>query len=108
MEVLLANAKVGTIVPLYREENKYYIDESNLDNLVFLDNGTQFVITSEKSGYMHLYLTISTDGKDKRLPKEISISSISTVMILFANSSTILPTKNLHLKNTFIALTKRD
>ena len=56
MEVLLANAKVGTIVPLYREENKYYIDESNLDNLVFLDNGTQFVITSEKSGYMHLYL----------------------------------------------------
>ena len=31
MEVLLANAKVGTIVPLYREENKYYIDESNLD-----------------------------------------------------------------------------
>lgn len=56
MEVLLANPKVGTNVPLYREENKYYIDESNLDNLVFLDNGTQFVITSEKSGYMHLYL----------------------------------------------------
>ena len=52
--------------------------------------------------------TISTDGKDKRLPKEISISSISTVMIPFVNSSTILPTKNLHLKNTFIALTKRD
>ncbi len=56
MEVSLANAKVGTTVPLYREENKYYIAESNLDNLVFLDNGTQFVITSEKSGYMHLYL----------------------------------------------------
>lgn len=56
MEILLANAKIGNTVPLYREENKYYIDESNLDNLVFLDNGTQFVITSEKSGYMHLYL----------------------------------------------------
>lgn len=56
MEVLLANAKVGSITPLYREENKYYIDESNLDNLVFLDNGTQFVITSEKNGFMHLYL----------------------------------------------------
>lgn len=56
MEILLANAKVGSTTPLYREENKYYIEESNLDNLVFLDNGTQFVITSEKSGYMHLYL----------------------------------------------------
>lgn len=56
MEVLLANAKVGTFVPLYREENKYYIAENNLDNLVFLDNGTQFVMTSEKNGFMHLYL----------------------------------------------------
>ena len=56
MEVLLANAKIGSTTPLYREENKYYIDESNLDNLVFLDNGTQFVITSEKNGFMHLYL----------------------------------------------------
>ncbi len=65
MEVLLANAKVGSIQPLYREENKYYIDESNLDNLVFLDNGTQFVITSEKSGYMHLYL-YDISGREKQ------------------------------------------
>ena len=65
MEILLANAKVGTIVPLYREENKYYIDESNLDNLVFLDNGTQFVITSEKSGYMHLYL-YDLNGRERQ------------------------------------------
>lgn len=55
MEVLLANSKTGNITPLYREENKYYIDESNLDNLVFLENN-RFIITSEKSGYMHLYL----------------------------------------------------
>lgn len=65
MEVLLANTKVGTNVPLYREENKYYIDESNLDNLIFLDNGTQFIITSEKSGYMHLYL-YDMSGKERQ------------------------------------------
>lgn len=65
MEVLLANAKVGTTVPLYREENKYYIDESNLDNLIFLDNGTQFVVTSEKSGFMHLYL-YDISGREKQ------------------------------------------
>lgn len=66
MEILLANAKIGNTVPLYREENKYYIDESNLDNLVFLDNGTQFVITSEKSGYMHLYL-YDISGTEKQV-----------------------------------------
>ena len=42
-----------------------YIDESNLDNLVFLDNGTQFVITSEKSGYMHLYL-YDLNGRERQ------------------------------------------
>lgn len=65
MEVLLANAKVGSTVPLYREENKYYIDESNLDNLIFLANGTQFIITSEKNGYMHLYL-YDMNGREKQ------------------------------------------
>ena len=65
MEVLLANVKVGTTTPLYREENKYYIAESNLDNLVFLDNGKEFVITSEKSGYMHLYL-YDMAGREKQ------------------------------------------
>ncbi len=56
MEILMANVKTGTTSILYREENPYYIAEENLDNFVFLDNGTQFVLTSEKSGYMHLYL----------------------------------------------------
>lgn len=65
MEVLLANAKIGTTTLLYREENKYYIDESNLDHLVFLNNGNQFVITSEKSGYMHLYL-YDMSGKERK------------------------------------------
>lgn len=69
MEVLLANAKIGTTTPLYREENKYYIDEGNLDNLVFLDNGTQFVVTSEKSGYMHLYLYDMSGHEKQALTK---------------------------------------
>ncbi|WP_251619728.1 S9 family peptidase [Odoribacter lunatus] len=56
MDILLANVRTGHTTSLYREENKYYIDESNLDNFIFLEDGKQFVITSEKSGYMHLYL----------------------------------------------------
>lgn len=65
MDILQANPKTGVTTPLYREQNKYYIAESNLDNLVFLDNGEQFVITSEKNGYMHLYLYDMT-GKERR------------------------------------------
>ena len=65
MDVLAANAKTGTTTPLYREQNKYYIAESNFDNLIFLDNGTNFVITSEKNGFMHLYLYDMT-GKEKK------------------------------------------
>lgn len=56
MNIYLANVKTGKSTVLYREKNKYYIAESNLDNLFFLEDGKQFVITSEKSGFMHLYL----------------------------------------------------
>lgn len=56
LEVLLANARVGSTTVLYREENKYYIAEENLDNLVFTEDGKYFIMSSEKNGYSHLYL----------------------------------------------------
>ncbi|MDE5640044.1 MAG: S9 family peptidase [Odoribacter sp.] len=65
MDVLLANVRTGRTTPLYREENKYYIDESNLDHLIFLEDGQHFVITSEKSGYMHIYL-YDMSGHEKK------------------------------------------
>lgn len=65
MEILLANVRTGTTTPLYREENQYYIAESNLDNLTFLEDGEHFTITSEKNGYMHAYLYDMT-GKEKK------------------------------------------
>ncbi|MDR2413484.1 MAG: S9 family peptidase, partial [Odoribacteraceae bacterium] len=65
MEVLLANARVGTTTLLYREENKYYIPEEQLDNLHFLADGRHFVASSEKSGYSHLYL-FDMSGKEKQ------------------------------------------
>lgn len=65
MDILLANVRTGHTTPLYREENKYYIAESNLDHLIFLEDGEHFVITSEKSGYMHLYL-YDMSGHEKK------------------------------------------
>ncbi len=65
LELLSANVRTGKSTILYREENKYYIDESNLDRFIFLEDGQHFVLTSEKSGYMHLYL-YDMSGKEKR------------------------------------------
>jgi dipeptidyl-peptidase-4 len=41
---------------LYREENDRYIAEEHLDNLYFMEDGRHFVMSSERSGFTHLYL----------------------------------------------------
>ncbi len=54
LELVLADAKTGETSTLFREKNKYYVDIH--DNLTFLENGNQFIWTSEKDGYNHVYL----------------------------------------------------
>jgi dipeptidyl-peptidase 4 len=56
LEILLAEAQSGQSRVLYTEENKYYIEDGNFDDIVFLKNATQFIIMSEKDGYKHIYL----------------------------------------------------
>ncbi|MDT8309139.1 MAG: prolyl oligopeptidase family serine peptidase, partial [Bacteroidales bacterium] len=59
LEILLATPKTGKSRIVYEEKNKYYIDIT--DNLFFLDDG--FIITSEKSGYNHIYYhSIATEN----------------------------------------------
>lgn len=53
LEILLNNASDGTSKVIYTENNKYYIEIN--DDLHFLSN-SQFVFTSEKDGYNHIYL----------------------------------------------------
>ena len=54
LEILLADAVTGNSRIIYTEENKYYIEIT--DNLTFLKNNRQFLITSERNGYNHIYL----------------------------------------------------
>lgn len=54
LEVLLADAGSGRTSLLYAENNLYYISITN--DLTFLDDGRHFIISSERSGYNHLYL----------------------------------------------------
>ncbi len=54
LEILLADAATGNTSLLYLENNLYYIDIT--DDLTFLEDGKHFIISSEMSGYNHLYL----------------------------------------------------
>jgi dipeptidyl-peptidase 4 len=63
LEILLADASDGQTELMYEETNKYYIDIT--DDLTFLKNGTSFIISSEKSGFNHLY-HYNTDGTQIR------------------------------------------
>ncbi len=60
LEILLANAETGVSHVLYNETNKYYIDIT--DDLTFLPDGKEFLMTSEKDGYNAIYL-YDMDGK---------------------------------------------
>lgn len=54
LELIMVDALSGSAKSIYKETNKYYIDVD--DDLTFLADGKQFVWTSEKSGFNHIYL----------------------------------------------------
>ncbi|MBL7741114.1 MAG: DPP IV N-terminal domain-containing protein [Chitinophagaceae bacterium] len=62
LKLLLTNASDGSSSVLYQEKNKYYIDIN--DDWQFLKDGKHYLLTSEMSGYNHIYL-YSLDGKTK-------------------------------------------
>lgn len=53
-EIFLADATNGTSKVIYTETDKYYIEITN--NLIFLKDRENFLLTSEKDGYNHIYL----------------------------------------------------
>jgi len=61
LELLYANPKDGSTKIFFSEENKYYIEETGLDKIQFLEDGKTFIMMSERSGYRHLYL-YNVDG----------------------------------------------
>ncbi|HBQ60611.1 MAG TPA: S9 family peptidase, partial [Balneolaceae bacterium] len=52
--LMLANVVTGSTRTILTEESDTWIDVH--DNLIFLSNGEQFITTSEKDGYNHVYL----------------------------------------------------
>ncbi len=56
LEFLYADAITGKSSVFYTEENSRYIDEDYFDDLTFINNGQQFIYSSERDGFAHLYL----------------------------------------------------
>ena len=54
LEILTADATTGKSRVFYDETNDYYIDIT--DDWHFLEDGKRFLMTSERSGYNHIYL----------------------------------------------------
>ena len=60
LKLILTNAVTGAGSLLYEEKNKYYVDIN--DDWLFTEDGKQFLFTSEKSGFAHIWIR-SMDGK---------------------------------------------
>ncbi|MBR3428422.1 MAG: S9 family peptidase [Bacteroidales bacterium] len=63
LEILAADATTGKSRVFYDEINDYYIDIT--DDWHFLEDGKTFLMTSERSGYNHIYLC-RLDGKQAK------------------------------------------
>lgn len=65
LDYLLCDAASGKVTLLMNEKNNTFIEIT--DNLIFLNNGTQFIYSSDKSGYNQIYLRNLSDGTEKML-----------------------------------------
>ena len=63
LEILAADATTGKSRVFYDETNDYYIDIT--DDWHFLEDGKRFLMTSERSGYNHIYLC-NLDGTEAK------------------------------------------
>ncbi len=62
LKLLHTNAQTGASKILYEEKNKYYIDIN--DDWQFMNDGKNYLFTSEMNGFNHIYM-YSMDGKNK-------------------------------------------
>lgn len=66
LEVLHAEASTGKSTLIWAEiDENAYVDVEYADDLIYLKNGTQFILTSEQGGYKHFYLYDFTANSSK-------------------------------------------
>ena len=67
LDLLHADATTGQTQTVLTEESDTYVDVLFTDDLTYLANGEQFIFSSERSGYKHLYLYNMDGTLDRQL-----------------------------------------
>jgi dipeptidyl-peptidase-4 len=67
LEILIADASSGKTNVVFVDESKYYVDIT--DDLTFLNDKVHFVITSERSGYNHVFKVNMNDKSVEQITK---------------------------------------
>jgi len=62
LDILHYNSSDTTVSTVYSEESQTYIDLDEIDDLTYLSDSKSFILSSEKSGFKHLY-HYSIDGR---------------------------------------------
>lgn len=78
LEILHTNASTGRSVIVLTEKSKTYVDIEFNDDLIYLEDGEQFIHTSEMDGHKHLYLYSVTGS----LVRQISTGNFDVVEVL--------------------------
>ncbi len=65
LEILHAEVATGRSRVVYTEESKAYVDVEFAEELIYLDNGREMLLASERDGFKHLYL-YDLNGKQLR------------------------------------------
>ncbi|MBU2884762.1 S9 family peptidase [Gilvimarinus agarilyticus] len=56
LDIYHVNAKTGGMVLILTDKSKTYLDVTYAHELIYLDNGTQFLYSTEREGYKHYHL----------------------------------------------------
>ncbi|MCI0750815.1 MAG: S9 family peptidase [Flammeovirgaceae bacterium] len=67
LEILHADAATGKSSLIFTEKRDTYYDIDYTDDLIYLNDGKQFILTSERSGYKHAYLYTITGSLVKQI-----------------------------------------
>ncbi len=63
LDILMANPTTGASNVVFTETNKYYIEEVTDNFLTITPDGKNFILTSERNGYKHIYI-YNTENKN--------------------------------------------
>ena len=87
LDILHVDAATGSSKVILTDKSDTYIDFTFCDDLTYLDNGKQFLFSSEKSGFKHFYL-YNMDGS---LVRQVTTGDFEAISLVGLDQSKKTP-----------------